>query len=137
MARYIIILGGTIVAEHTAATFDADTYPGQFGVDYDTVVQDDGNLQSVGQAYNAALFAPAPPPVTVITPRQARLQLINMGRDGEVETVLASLPAAEQAVARAEWEYASELKKDHPTLVALATQMAIDLDLFFEDASKL
>lgn len=79
---------------------------------------------------------PLPAPVTVITMRQARLAL---NAAGLLPTVNAAVAASSEAV-NIEWEFASELKRDWPTLVAMATALELSeaqLDALFVTASNL
>lgn len=73
--------------------------------------------------------------VKVITPLQAKLQLHAMGLLDEVEAMV----AADKTV-YLYWEYALEIQREHPTLMAMATQLGLtsdELDDMFDEASKL
>lgn len=80
-----------------------------------------------------------PPPTvvpSVITMRQARLALHGSGLLDDVE---AAVTAADKA-AQIEWEYASELHRDWPTLVGLAAALGLtdaQIDDLFIAASQL
>lgn len=79
---------------------------------------------------------PAPPTVPlVVTPRQARIALLNAGLLDAVEAAVASSPRSVQI----DWEYAIEIRRDNPVIAAMADQLnftseQID-DLFFAAAS--
>lgn len=61
-------------------------------------------------------YVPPPaPPVTQVTMRQARLAL---SQAGLLATVQAAVAQADEAT-KIEWEFASDIKRDWPTLVAL------------------
>ena len=73
--------------------------------------------------------------VKVITPLQAKLQLNAMGLLDEVEDMV----AADRSV-QLYWEYALEIRREHPTLMAMATQLGLtseQLDDMFIAASVL
>ena len=63
----------------------------------------------------------AEPVPAVVSARQARLALIGAGLLDAVETAVAGLSAAH----RVEWEYATEVHRDHALIADLAT--ALDL----------
>lgn len=63
---------------------------------------------------------PAPPTVPqVVTPLQARKALLAMNMLDTVETMLATAPREAQLA----WEYAIEIRRTDPTLLALAQQL--------------
>lgn len=70
----------------------------------------------------------------IITMRQARLALLKAGL---LETITASIGSMPQDVA-IEWEYASDVMRDSPTITALATALSLSKDqvdqLFIEGA---
>ena len=73
--------------------------------------------------------------VKVITPLQAKLQLHAMGLFDEVEAMVAS-----DKQTQLYWEYALEIRRDHPTLQAMASALGLNdeqLDEMFMEASKL
>lgn len=73
--------------------------------------------------------------VKVITPLQAKLQLHAMGLFDEVEAMV----AADRGV-QLYWECALEIQREHPTLMAIATQLGLtseQLDEMFMEASRL
>ena len=73
--------------------------------------------------------------VKTITPLQAKLQLHRVGLLDEVEAMVAS-----DVEVKLFWEYALEIKRDHPTLSAMATALGLSdaqLDEMFIEASKL
>lgn len=78
---------------------------------------------------------PEPEPVPqVLTMRQARLVLLAAGLLDDVEAAVAAADRATQI----EFEYATEMRRDWPTLVAMATALGMDAaqldDLFIEGA---
>ena len=70
-----------------------------------------------------------------ITMRQARLYLLSKGLLSQVDSIVSTNEAW-----KIEWEYATDVVKDSPLVVALASQLGLstsDIDLMFTEASKL
>ncbi len=68
------------------------------------------------------------PPQTV-TPRQAKIALLQAGLLDEIETVIASIPdETTRRIAQVEWEYAQEFRRDWQLLNQLAEQAGISQD---------
>ena len=80
---------------------------------------------------------PAPVPVPqVITIRQAKLVLLAAGLLDDVDAAVAQADRATQI----EWEYATEVRRDWPTLIALASELGMSdesLDELFRSGSLL
>lgn len=75
-----------------------------------------------------------------ISMRQARLALLSVGMLGEVETAIAGMASPEREQAQIEWQYASEVFRDNPLIIGMATQLGMNsdqIDQLFIDASKL
>lgn len=73
--------------------------------------------------------------VKSITPRQARLKLFELGLLDSLEVLITTNKAWQ-----IEWEFATEVKRDHPLVSAVATQAGMtdeQLDTMFKEASKL
>lgn len=96
----------------------------------------------IGSVYNPAsgeFASPQPPAPDVpnsISPRQARLMLLQMGLLSSVEATIAQQDEATKIA----WEYSTEFRRDHPLLLALAANLQLDsasLDNFFIGASVL
>ena len=87
----------------------------------------------------ASYVAPPPPPPVVpqvLTMRQARLVLNQVGLLDDVE---AAVKAADRSV-QIEWEFAGEVQRNWPTLVALASALNLDdasLDALFMAGAQL
>ena len=87
----------------------------------------------------ASYVAPPPPPPVVpqvLTMRQARLVLHQVGLLDDVE---AAVKAADRSV-QIEWEFAGEVQRNWPTLVALASALKLDdaaLDALFMAGAQL
>lgn len=74
-----------------------------------------------------------------ISMRQARLALLSVGMLGEVETAIAGMASPEREQAQIEWQYASEVFRDNPLIIGIATQLGMNsdqIDQLFIDASK-
>ena len=73
--------------------------------------------------------------VKVITPLQAKMQLDKVGLLDDVEAM-----AASNRQTQLYWEYALEIRRDHPTLQAMASALGLNdeqLDEMFMEASKI
>ena len=73
---------------------------------------------------------------SAITPRQARLALLNAGLLDAVEAYIATLSKAAQV----EWEYANEICRDHALLTQAASALGLtaeQVDALFESAARL
>lgn len=83
----------------------------------------------------------APPPAapSVVSMRQARLALLGAGLLSQVDTALDQMDEPNRSAAMIEWEYATELRRDHPLVASLSaalelTEQQID-DLFMAAGS--
>ena len=72
-------------------------------------------------------LADAPPPAVPqsISMRQARLALLGAGLLATVETSIDNLEEPDKSAARIEWEYATEMRRDHHLIAALAVEMQL------------
>ena len=73
--------------------------------------------------------------VKSITPRQARLKLLEVGLLDELEAIIAT-----NAAWKIEWEYATEVKRSSPLVDTVATQAGMtdeQIDIMFKEASML
>jgi len=73
---------------------------------------------------------------SAITPRQARLALLNAGLLDAVEAYIATLSKAAQV----EWEYANDICRDHALLTQAASALGLtaeQVDALFEAAARL
>lgn len=74
-------------------------------------------------------------PVELITPRQARLKLLEVGLLDELEAIITANRAWQ-----IEWEYATEVKRDSPLIDAVASEAGLtseQVDTMFLEASQL
>lgn len=78
---------------------------------------------------------PTPEAPNSVTPRQARLALATMNILDQVEAAV----TAAGPLARIRWDYSLEVRRDDPTLVALAQSLGIEAQLpeLFELAATL
>jgi hypothetical protein len=97
-----------------------------------------------GQYGPVGAYVPPPTPVPVVpasvTPRQARLALLQAGLLGSVEAALVGMPGDAGQAARIEWEYATVILRDSPLVAALTTSLGWDaamLDALFTTAETL
>lgn len=70
-----------------------------------------------------------------ITMRQARLYLLGAGLLNQVDSIVSQNEAW-----KIEWEYATDIVKNSPLVVALASQLGLSaeaIDIMFSEASKL
>ena len=75
-----------------------------------------------------------------VTMRQARLALLQVGLLGSVQTSIDAMTGPEGDAARIEWEYAQELRRDHPLTQTLSGSLGLSsaqLDQLFITASAL
>lgn len=78
----------------------------------------------IGWGYVNGKFIEPPPPVVPvpqeITMRQARLELLNVGKLDDVDAALASIPDEQQRrAAQIEWEYSAVVDRDAPLVKSL------------------
>jgi hypothetical protein len=93
-------------------------------------------LVAAGELIIAPYEPPAPPPVTQITMRQARLQLLSVGLLDDVEALITQADKAVQI----EWEYATVVERRSSLVEVIASQMNLseaDLNTMFTNASLL
>ena len=70
-----------------------------------------------------------------ITMRQARLYLLSVGLLSQVDVIVSQNEAW-----KIEWEYATDVVKNSPLVVALSSQLGLsseEIDVMFDEASKL
>ena len=101
----------------------------------------DGSIGGIGWSYiNGQLLPPTPVPTPEpvppsITPRQARLKLLEVGLLDELEAIITT-----NSEWQIEWEYATEVKRDSPLIDAVASQAGLtneQIDQMFIEASQL
>lgn len=72
-----------------------------------------------------------------ITPRQAKLQLIMLGKLDSVIPAIDALPEPDRSVAVVEWESATSFDRDSKFISQFSEMFEIDADNFFIEAAKL
>ena len=78
---------------------------------------------------------PEPVPTVIIRSidmRRLRLALLQMDLLDDIDNAIAAQPKAAQI----EWEFATDVRADHPLVVALATAMSLDIDEIFDLAES-
>jgi hypothetical protein len=81
---------------------------------------------------------PPPPAPTVVSMRQARLALLDIGLLNQVDAAISSLPSPQKEEAQIEWEYATEIWRDSPTMIMLGSALGlseVQIDALFMAAS--
>ena len=78
-----------------------------------------------------------PQPIVVetreIDARRLRLALLQLGKLTTVKTAIASLSEAAQI----DWEYATFIKEDYPLVMALSTNLGLDINAIFTLAKSI
>lgn len=72
-----------------------------------------------------------------VTPRQARLALLEIGKLAKVDTALAALPSPQKEAAQIEWEYATEVRRGSALVASLGVALGMteaQIDAMFESA---
>jgi hypothetical protein len=78
-------------------------------------------------------YVPTPPPITSITPRQARLALLGAGLLDTVRGAFTQLPEPQRTAAQIEWDHALSIERSSP----LVAQMAAAAGLSEEQVDEL
>lgn len=106
----------TLFSRHTSTS-----YPASVTAEY-LWVQDDWRLFWEDDP------VPEPQPVPdtyIVSMRQARLALLEVGMLTDINAALAAMPGKEGEAARIEWEYAQEVRKDSPLVMGIAVQLGL------------
>lgn len=102
-------------------------------------VPDDTSVEDTYENGVVVKYLPVPMPrqsQPVVTMRQARLALLQAGKLADVDAVIAQAGDA----ARIEWEYAQELRRDHPLVTAMGAALGMSveqIDALFVQAATL
>ena len=75
--------------------------------------------------------------IAPVTPRQARLALLEAGKLADVDAALATLPSPQKEAAQIEWEYATEVQRGSALIASLGPALGLDddaVDALFENA---
>lgn len=83
--------------------------------------------------------SPAPAP-WIVSMRQARLALLAAGKLAAVDAAINAMPEPERTQAQITWEYAAELERNHPLVLALAAPLGLsddDIDALFTAAAAI
>jgi len=89
-----------------------------------------------------AVFEDIPPPTvpSFVSMRQARLALLGAGLLPQVEVAFDQMDEPDKSAATIEWEYATELRRDHPLVASLAAALGLteqQVDDLFIAASQI
>ena len=76
--------------------------------------------------------APMPLPVRFIDMRRLRLALLQMELLDDIDAAILQ----QSRSAQIEWEFATDVRADHPLVVQLATAMSLDIDEIFDLAES-
>lgn len=119
-------------------------------VEQDDEPQIDGQWVACGDAcpgwtYDGSAFAPPPAPPTpalvpVVSMRQARLALHGASLLTVVEAAINAMAEPAKTQARIEWDYATEVRRDWPTLLAMQAALGwtdTQIDNLFAAAAAL
>lgn len=74
-----------------------------------------------------------PPPIRVIDARRLRLALSQLKLLSTVSAAIASLDEA----AKIDWEYATFVREDYPLVLALSTNLKLDINAIFTTAESI
>lgn len=98
----------------------------------------------IGWLWDGQQFSEPPPvqqpPPAVVSMRQARLALLQIGKLADVDAAIAALPSPSKEAAQVEWEYATEVRRDSALVRLLAPALGLDdaaLDDLFRQAVNL
>jgi len=75
-----------------------------------------------------------------VTPRQARLALLQNGLLDQVDAIIASLPEPQKSIAQTDWEYAVSIERSSPWIAQIGAALGLDdegLDELFALAATL
>lgn len=84
----------------------------------------------------APYVPPAPPPITSVTPRQARLALLGAGLLDTVNSMIEGLSPAD----RITWDYATTIERTDPLIASLGAALELteeQIDALFTNAASL
>ena len=101
-----------------------------------------GSVPISEEEAQAILQANQPPAVVpqVVTMRQARLALLGAGLLAQVDAAIDALPEPQKSAARIEWDYSSEVHRNHPFVQQLGHALGLNdeqLDALFTQAATL
>ena len=125
-----------IIKNNRIAAIATDDYDGADWVpapeNFDALLLDEYRV------VDGALSIPVP---SAVTPRQARLALLQIGKLDAVAAALAAIPdPAQRTAAQIEWEYATVIERNSLLVAGLSAGLGLtdaDLDALFEAASRI
>lgn len=107
------------------------------------IVSDTARIGDLYDPKTGAFTSPPPPPEpipTTITPRQARLALLQAVLLDQVDTAINSLESPAKETAQIEWEYATSIDRDSRWINQLGGALGLNaehLDELFKTASTI
>ena len=99
---------------------------------------DENILPSLQALYDAGQYQvlpdpePMPLPVRFIDMRRLRLALLQLELLDDIDAAILQ----QSRSAQIEWEFATDVRADHPLVVQLATAMSLDIDEIFDLAES-
>lgn len=86
----------------------------------------------IGHTWNGSEFVAPPPPVpplpAPLSARQIRLALAMNGLLANVDSAIATLPEPNRTLAKIEWEYATQFKRDNPMLLQIGAAIGLSAE---------
>lgn len=76
----------------------------------------------------------------VVTPRQARLALLSVGKLADIDTAISALDEPTKLAVQIEWEYATTIERNSPWVISMTESLGmteLEIDLLFEMAKEL
>lgn len=122
----------------------AEVSDAEFAESQGWIVVDDDEAK-IGDTYDAEtgeFITPPPSPEPIpqtITPRQARLALLQAGLLSQVDDAINSLESPAKETAQIEWEYATSIERDSAWINQLGSALGLDdagIDSLFLIASE-
>ncbi len=102
------------------------------------------NGYGIGDSYNGTEWSKATQIIIIpssVTPRQARLALLQSGLLGDVQAAIDSISdQSQKQAAQIDWEYSSAIERSYPLIQALITSLGLtesQIDELFIMASQL
>ena len=87
-----------------------------------------------------APYEPAPAPLPILSARQFRLGLHTNGLLASVQSSIDAMEEPDKTAAQIEWEYATQIERDHPLVQNLSAQLGLtdeQIDAMWREAAAL
>ena len=102
-------------------------------LEYDLSTGELKTIQLTQNEINAIAANQSPAPIRTIDARRLRLALLQLDLLDTVEAAIATLDKSAQT----NWEYATEIREDHPLVQALSSSLNLEVDAIFNLAGTL